>query len=210
MSPLIEFECHPDAMSVSMSPLRGAQQVQNSGEPATTLGPTGPLHFIDAEASLNTLMDFLQVTPCPSVTPTPVGSPAASPKRTPNFNAVRLPPLDTSLSLHQPRLANSRSALQSPLQTTNEAHAAFLPPEFFLEQSAQHSESHRKPQRPNTEEQHRSKSPFVKTEVLTLSNFSWNPTNPQNYVDCICTEPAVEAMNLLEEEIQKMMQVISI
>lgn len=212
MSPLFSHDDREVATPASSSPLKS--QAHHSPDSASALGPSGPIHFTDSEKALNSLMDFLQVTPCQSVAPTPVGSPVQSRKRTPSspMRALTLPPLaNDSLSPEAPSFVkNYRSPQQSPPATSNsmDVHAAFLPPEFYSSHSST-SKDLRPPPSIRGEE-HRSKSPFAKSKVMTLHDFSWRPTNVQVHVDCIATEASVDALNLLEEEVQRMMQIITV
>lgn len=221
MSPLFSEESQGAAMSPMKSSSNGFLEEQppqpaRASAEAMSLGPSGPLHFVDGETALNTLMDYLQMTPCQSVAPTPVGSPVSSPKRAPLslFKPLTLPAATASLQetnpVSQSHSQSHRSAQQSPLMTSSsvQALAAFLPPEVYSNKPP--NASNCRPSSLSADEEHRSKSPFVKTNVLSLQNFSLAPTNTQAYVDCIATEPAVEALNLLEEEVQRMLRLITV
>ena len=217
MSPLLNIDAPPDQSMNSMSPLRGQQAKSLLQNENSLMVPTESVQFIQTDQSIHSLMDFLQVTPHNSVAPTPVGSPVGSPRRSVgHMEGLHLPPLIPSSSHSQTSheiQQHFRSSLQSPLSTTNpnEAQAAFLPPEFQLEDNENFSGRRRlAPSTAAEEQQHRGKSPFVPSNLLCLSDFSLKATSPSAHIECIVTEPAVEALNLLEAEIQRMMRIIRV
>lgn len=205
MSPVVTYEDagestphaqgdHHDALGM-LEPLVAPLMAPSMAPPIRPLvgalkGPQGPVPFLShADDDDVSLFQLLQRS---SVSNTPIGTPTVTPRPSP-VGSPQWRPNESLQSASPVRLSSSTSS------------AAFLPPEFYLDNAflpgkPPASVPAAKRSRSLIREHH---------EALKGSSFSL-PLKVQPHVECTVTENAIGELNLLEEEITRVLRAVQI